>query len=391
MYGTISPSTAAARRTIYLPDKVLDVAVRNGYDYWSITQLLTTEGWKIIDYVLLLRLVISSRQYILDHSVTVLGWNAVRRIMQRHNRHRSTLESQELAAKRDRWGLDIPISELGAFTGEYEKKLLRAMQYGGDEGLGAATPLPFREMSPEDVAKALYNEHVEEVWGARKEEEICQEMGYPDFFLLDRDIVHPAARDQAEAAGQDTAPQTIDEARHDYDDRMRFGIGPELANEWFVEQGLHFAPQGLRGLVEHMAAGIFRDGQLNRMLWDKTLAGLLRCVARSYRVVIEMGEGNQGVAHAEDVVRNHLDRGLDLMRLRQLIVFHDRVIQGQQQLQLEHVELLREQMVELVESKGRANDMRRQLILMLSDVKKLFGELKGLLVGEAKRLVEAQV
>ena len=35
--------------------------------------------------------------------------------------------------------------------------------------------------------------------------------------------------------------------------------------------------------------------------------------------------------------------------------------------------------------------MRRQMILMLSDVKKLFGELKGLLLGEAKRLLGAHV
>ena len=47
--------------------------------------------------------------------------------------------------------------------------------------------------------------------------------------------------------------------------------------------------------------------------------------------------------------------------------------------------------VEFVESKGRAGDMRRQMILMLSDVKKLFGELKGLLLGEAKRLLGAHV
>jgi hypothetical protein len=379
------------RRTIYLPAKVLDVAASNGYDYWSITQLLIIEGWKILDYILLLRLVIASRQYMADHSASVLGWSTVRRFLQKHNRHRSTFESEELAAKRDKWGLDIPISELEAFIDLYEKKLLRAVQYGGDGGLGSDLPMPFHKMDPEDITKALYNEHVEGVWAARKAEEICQEMGYPDFFLLDRDIIHPAARDLAEAAGQDTTPQTIDEARHDYDDRMRFGIGPELATEWFVDQGLRFAPQGLRGLVEHMAAGIFRDGQLNRMLWDKTLEGLLRFVARSDRVTIEMGEGNQGVAKAEDVVRNHLDRGLDLMRLRELVLFHDQVQQGQQKLELEHVELLREQMVELVESKGRAGDMRRQMLLLLSDVRKLFGELKGLLVGEGKRLLGGQV
>ena len=378
------------RRTIYLPDKILDVAIANGYDYWSITQVLIVEGWKLLDYNLLLRLIRSGRQYLVEHSSSVLGWNTVRRLLQRHNRHRSTFESQELAAKRDKWGLDLAIGELSAFTDEYEPKLLRAMRYGGDGGLGADLPRPFAQMEPEEVAKALYNEHVEERWAATKAEEICVEQEFPDYFLLDRDIVHPAAREQAAAAGQDTTPQDMDEARHDYEDRMRFGIGPELATEWLVEQGLRFAPDGLRGLVEQMAAGFFDDGQLNRLLWDKTLEGLMPHVARSDKMVIEMGEGNEGVAKAEDVVRNLLDRGVDIIRLRALILFHQRVEQGEQ-LELEHVELLRQQMVELVESKALVGDMRRQLILTLTGVKELFEQLRALLVGEAKRLLGGDV
>ncbi|MEW6756511.1 MAG: hypothetical protein AB1505_36905, partial [Candidatus Latescibacterota bacterium] len=185
------------RRTIYLPEKVLEVAVRNGYDYWSITQILVTEGWKLLDYVLLLELIQGAKQHMLEHAVPVLGWHAVRRLLASGNRHRSAVESEEALEQRERWGLDVPTSEIGEFTAEYERKLLRAMRYGGDGRLGRAVPLRFRQMSPEAVAHALYNEPLEEVWAGRKGKEVAQERSFPDYFLLDRDIVHPAARELA--------------------------------------------------------------------------------------------------------------------------------------------------------------------------------------------------
>jgi len=154
---------------------------------------------------------------------------------------------------------------------------------------------------------------------------------------------------------------------------------------------MRFAPQGLRGLIEQMAAGFFQDGQLNRMLWDKTLDGLVRHVASSDRITVERAEGDTGVAKAADVVRALLDRGVDLIRLHELILFQWRIRHGEQKLELEHGDLLRQQMIELVESKGLVSDMRRQLILTMTTAKELFDELRGLLVGEAKRLLGGHV
>ena len=40
------------RRTIYLPEKILEIAFQNGYDYWSIAHILVTQGWKLLDFCL---------------------------------------------------------------------------------------------------------------------------------------------------------------------------------------------------------------------------------------------------------------------------------------------------------------------------------------------------
>jgi len=378
------------RRTIYIPEKVLDVAVNNGYDYWSISQVLIIEGWKLLDYALLQELVTEGKRFMLEHSVSVLGWNTMRRLVQRYNKHRSAFESAEMIEKRDKWGLDVSISETGEFLDEYEDKLLKAMRYGGDGRLGREIPLSFRQMMPEDVAKVLYNDHLEEVWARKKAAEICEMEGYPDYFLLDRDIVHPAARELAEVNGQDIAPRDMAEARHDYQDRMRFGIGREIATEWIVEQGLRFAPAGLRGLVEEIVAMIAVNGRINEMLLEWTREGLLRHAPAGDKVQVEMGE-DVGEARVRDEIRNLLDRGIDLMRLRELASFHARVKSREQTLELDHLEMLRDQLVELVEAQGMVGDYRRQMILMLNKVEDLFAQLKTMLIAEGKRLIGPQV
>jgi len=229
------------------------------------------------------------------------------------------------------------------------------------------------------------------MWAERKAVEICEELAFPDLFLLDRDIVHPAARDLAEAAGHDVTPQNMDEVRHDYEDRMRFGIGRELATEWVVERGISLAPEGLRGLIEAIVEGLLVEGRLNRMLLEWTLRGLLKYVAGADKVEVQLGEENTGVANAQDVVRELVGRGTDLTRLRELILFHDRVRRKEQKLELDHIEMLREQMVELVATKAKVGDTRRSMILMLNTVEALFEQLKALLIGEAKRLIGPQV
>jgi len=99
------------RRTIYLPEKLLAVAVNNGYDYWSIAHLVVTQGWKLLDFVLLYELVEAVRKMALARSTTVVGYSTFRRLMRELNRHRSSYQSPALKEQRKRSGMDAPINE----------------------------------------------------------------------------------------------------------------------------------------------------------------------------------------------------------------------------------------------------------------------------------------
>lgn len=373
------------RRTIYLPEKVLEVAVANGYDYWAITHVLIGEGWKLLDFILLLELVQAGKQYMLEHTVPVLGWNTMRRLLAASNRHRSSFESSEKAEKNQRWGLSLPLSETGEFLAEYEERLLRAMRFSPGSRLVSAIPRRFREMSPDEVAKALWHETIEEDWSAKRAEEIGHELQFPDYFLLDRDIVHPAARELAEAAGQEVAPVDMAEARHDYHDRWRFGIGRELATEWIVEQGIRFAPEGLVGLVEEIASGALCEGRINQLLLDKMLDALLRLTPRGDRLPWTI-DGVVSTVIAGDLVTWLVRRGVDLFRLRDLVLLNARVRAGEVVLEPSDLEDLREQMVRMVGLKGPTSEAQRLLILGISKVEALFEQLQAVLVGEAKRV-----
>ena len=166
------------------------------------------------------------------------------------------------------------------------------------------------------MAKRLYDDHYEELWAQRKSAELFDELGFPDFFLLDRDILHPAARELAAASGQAPAPQSMDEARHDYRDHMRFGIGTSFGVEALLAQALRFGADGVLGLMAEVMAPLFARGQI-----DQRLAEAARGVSRNASRPLEFYV--------------YLARGLDLVRLRDALAFWEAVKTGQRPLRLE--------------------------------------------------------
>ncbi|MBI2505793.1 MAG: hypothetical protein HYW07_21470 [Candidatus Latescibacteria bacterium] len=182
------------RRTIYLPERLLAEVYSNGYDYWSLTQILIAEGWKLLDYTLLVALVEEGLRRQLTHR-TSMGYSTFRRILKKKNQHRSAYESPTLREQQERSGLKIPIDELEEFIEVYEQKFLRLLR-PGRKGEPA---------SADQLAKALYDEYQEELWAGLKVAELAEELQFPTLFLIDRDVVHPLARQQAEKAGQDPA------------------------------------------------------------------------------------------------------------------------------------------------------------------------------------------
>ena len=377
------------QRTIYLPEKILEIAFKNGYDYWSIAHILVTQGWKLLDFCMLYELVEAVRLRALEHRTTVVGYSTFRRLLRQRNRHRSSYESPDLMAQRERHGLtDMPVNELQEFTMLYEPRFVRdlgrllASVHGGSQELmmqDAAgveqrvvlNPENAEALSSDAVAKLMYDEHYQEVWAQRKSGELFEEMGYPDFFLLDRDILHPIAREMAEAEGQAVEPQSMDEARHDYRDHMRFGIGTSFGLEKLLTIAPVFGADGIQGLIEEILLPFFDSGQTDKRLEEPVRAAIGRKTSRASQLYIYYG------------------RAFDLIRFRDLLSYWKAVRGGERILHVEDMDVLRRIDIMLAATKGTALDATRiQVINQIDDVQELFDNLRALLVSEAKRLFD---
>ena len=368
------------RRTIYVPELVLDVAFRNGYDYWSLAYILVNEGWKLLDFILLLEMVEEAKRYVLSHSVAVMGYNRFRRILRARNKHRSWLESEELKSQRKQFNSDIAVSEMEEFIKLYEKPFMKLMRSGADylyevgvEDVPANGDPSFVLMSSDAAAKALFDEYREHMWGEKKSKEFFEELNFPDYFLLDRDILHPAAKEMAEMYGQQIEASTIDEARHDYRDTLRFGIGTEIGTEKFVEQAIAFGYEGLAGLVQEIVDYLFAAGRPNEMLKKRMEARLFELSSRP------------------EELEEALDHGMTLARFGQTLRFYTDVRSGTIELHQEDIDFLRGLMVQLAQTKAKSGDTRTQMLLLMNDVEEMADQLKALLLGEAKTLLDKHV
>jgi len=377
------------RRTIYLPEKILEIAFQNGYDYWSITHILITQGWKLLDFCMLYELVEVVRLRALEHRTTVVGYSTFRRLLKQRNRHRSSYESPDLLAQRERHGLaDMPINELQEFTKLYEPRFVRdlgrllASVHGGTQELTmqdaagieqrvVLNPENAETLSSDAVAKLMFDAHYEQVWAQRKSSELFEEMGYPDFFLLDRDVLHPIARELAEAAGQSIEPQSMDDERHDYRDHMRFGIGTSFGLENLLEIAPTFGADGMSGLIEEVLLPLFDTGETDTRLEHPVRAAIGRRTTRASQLYIYYGSA------------------FDLIRFRELLAYWKAVRSGERILHVEDIDVLRRIGIMLTSTKSTVDDHSRiQMLNQMNDVQELFDNLRALLVSEANRLFE---
>lgn len=353
-----------ARRTIYLPEQLLEQTFANGYDYWSITQVLIAEGWKLLDFALLSAMAAAGLRRQRTHH-TEMGHSAFRDLLRHENRHRSAYESPALKERCAQWGMQAPPNELGEFIALYEAPFRKLTH----PRARASSPL-----AADQVAKALYDEYQEELWASRKVEELADEFSFPSLFLLDRDVVHPLARQLAEAAGQETVPQNFGEARHDYRDARRFNQGPEMAIERLIHEALRFGPDGISGLMEEIAAAVLAEGKVDETLADWARRTLAPLASKPKHLYI------------------YLERGLTLARFRALMDFFGQVRSGERALHPEDLETLRSLMIGLAATKaGPGDTTQNQIITSIRKVDALFIQLKVLLAREAARLLDRLV
>ncbi|MCC7264690.1 MAG: hypothetical protein IT369_19415 [Candidatus Latescibacteria bacterium] len=349
-----------ARRTIYLPEGILAAVHRNGYDYWSLTQIILAEGWKLLDYALLVALVEAGLRRHYTH-LTSMGHSAFRHVVKVNNHHRSAYESPLLREKQQRSGMQFPINELEEFIELYEKPFLKLLR----------PSLKGKPITADELAHQLYDEYQEELWAQRKVVELAEQFQYPSYFLLDRDVVHPLACQRAENAGQDPAPRNIDEARHDLADELRFGRHRDGAVERFVQAAMRFGAAGAEGLLREICAALFITGRIDEDLEERVTVLL---AARSTRGLI----GVQGT----------LRHGLALARCSQVLRFYVAVKTGERRLHLEDFDWIRALLISLVAAKSGPGDFTQNMVIdAIEKVEELFAQFRVLLAREAGRLL----
>ena len=125
---------------------------------------------------------------------------------------------------------DMPLLRQAAAGGPVARKEAEA------ETFAEAYATPLSGLGPqadtraeEETALGLWDGEFEASWARERAGRLVECHAFPavDF---DRDLAHPAAYRMAEELGQEEAPRTFEEARHDYRDARRFGGRPPLVD-----------------------------------------------------------------------------------------------------------------------------------------------------------------
>ena len=216
------------RRTIYLPERVLEQAFELGYDYWAISEFLIQESWPLLDYLLLLETVRHCQHHLKTHYT--LGYYRIKDTVRRFNKHRLDDEKREE-------------DEFRIFF-RYYAHLLYSMKRD------------ILDADPYDLVDEIFAESRERFWSDLKLYDIGQAYRYPTYFTLDRDIVHGAAFRIARELSMPLEPQTPDEILHDLWDEARFKLSLSLKSEDLLEQLIGMGAEGIQAFMATVAEEI---------------------------------------------------------------------------------------------------------------------------------------
>lgn len=214
------------RKTLYLPQAVLQQAFEKGYDYWALTEVLIQETWPLLDYLLILELVNRCQYHLRSHYT--LGYHFIKDNLREINKHRHDSDAEE--------------DEFGIFFRHYAAQFF---------ALGA----DIVQREPYDLTDEIYDEVQERFWSREKLGDISQAYNFPSYFLIDRDIVHPAAFKRASETGQSLSPQTPAEVMHDLWDESRFNISRTIRAEDLLEQLLEIGAPAIQTFIRTVAEG----------------------------------------------------------------------------------------------------------------------------------------
>ena len=240
------------RRTIYLPQILLNAAEDRGYDYWAIAEGVIYASWMLLDYLLLVEVIGAYGQEARSLTTGRLGELQQLKLIRMLNRHRRESE-------------DPLRSEVKEFADGYKTLL-----YG-------ITAVGARAQDRFDLAREIFSPELEERWARDKMERIAQIFNFPQMFLFDRDIIHGAARQIALRRGQEVEPRSFADVLHDYRDALRFDRHPLMTTlgkrlvpkprAVFMEQLLGLGGKGLRGFFDSYRADDPGVRDLMHPLW----------------------------------------------------------------------------------------------------------------------------
>jgi len=220
-----STHAGRTRKTVYLPDKVIQSAFEKGYDYWALGEVIIQEAWVLLDYLLILDLVRYSQREL--HQRQMLGPSFIKDTLQRSNLHRSAnAENAE--------------NEYAQFYRHYHE-----IFFAWDRAI--------LDRDPYELADEVFDEQQERVWAEIKVDSITHAYRFPTYFNLDRDIVHGAVYQLAEAHELALEPMTVEDLVHDLYDAARFKVSRQIKMDVLMDKLLAQGAPGLKGLVDAIA------------------------------------------------------------------------------------------------------------------------------------------
>jgi len=214
--------TGRTRKTVYMPEEILNAAFRLGYDYWALSEIIIQEAWPLLDYLLILELIRRCQQRL--HRQRYLGHSYIKDSVRELNKHRSE-------------NADNEENELALFLRHYHDAF-----FNWDRRILGA--------DPHELADKVFDENQERVWADIKIDSITHAYRFPTFFNLDRDMVHTAVYEMAETRGVPTEPQNVEDLIHDLHDAARFKVSRQIKTDVLLDKLLEYGGPGIGGLVE---------------------------------------------------------------------------------------------------------------------------------------------
>ena len=266
------------RRTIYLPEGVLMAAYEAGYHPWAFSEILLQEAWKLLDYYLVVELARHTQTWMHSH-FGIPGYYWMKDTLLSLNKHRRIAGEREQAVRKrfrrnskrglrrqtkqyDEYDATSTDTEFMQFYRHYFWDFYGWDRPGRENRGGEDSPMFDRGQvqtsdillqDPYHVGNETFDERRESAWGVLKIDAIKDAFDHPDEYLVDRDIVHRIAFDQAKSRGMLLEPETVEDFIHDLRDVSRFGVDRQARSDGLMECMVEAGLPGITAFYDAVA------------------------------------------------------------------------------------------------------------------------------------------